>query len=128
MKLKDNLYLITRQPAEGMPLEYEVLLDENHFIYQAHFPEEPITPGVCIIQIAEELLEDHLHQEYEIQQVKNVKFLSVLSPLKTPRVTYRFDKLTISEDTKVCKAQIIVTVQEEAVAKLSIVLKPQAHD
>ena len=128
MKLKDSLYRITRQPAEGMPLEYEVRLDEKHFIYQAHFPEEPVTPGVCIIQIAKELLEDHLQQDYEIQQVKNVKFLSVLSPLKTPCVTYRFDKLTISEDTKACKAQIMVTAQEDAVAKLSIVLKPQAHD
>ena len=128
MKLKDSLYHITRQQAEDMPLQYEVLLDEQHFIYKAHFPEEPITPGVCIIQIAEELLEYYLQQDYEIQQVKNVKFLSVLSPKQTPRVTYIFDKLTISEDTKTCKVLVIVKTNEETVAKLSIVLKPQAHD
>lgn len=128
MKLKDSLYHITRQSAEGMPLQYELLLDEQHFIYKAHFPEEPITPGVCIIQIAEELLEYYLQQNFEILQVKNVKFLSVLSPIKTPRVTYIFDKLTISEDTKTCKVLVIVKTNEETVAKLSIVLKPQAHD
>ena len=143
MKLKDALYRISRKTvntADGKPLEYEIVLDERHFIYQAHFPGEPVTPGVCIIQIAEELLEDHLQCDFEIRQVKNVKFLSVVSPTSTPCVTYTFSRLTVSEESGECKAQILVTAQEEtlrqalrqaqgpSLAKLSIVLKVKREE
>lgn len=119
MKLKDRLYHIIRRSER----DYEVLLDKNHFIYQAHFPGEPITPGVCIIQIAKELLEDGLHCDYEIKRVKNVKFLSVISPTKTPRVTYSFDKVTVAEETGDYRAQIVVTAGDEVLAKLSMIIE-----
>ena len=119
MKLKDSLYYITRQSTGNKPLQYEVLLDEHHFIYQAHFPGEPITPGVCIIQIAEELLEYHLNQMLNIQTVKNVKFLNFISPLKTPRITYEFAKIIVDDIAKTCKVQVQVLSDEEILAKLS---------
>ena len=93
---------------EGSGIFYQILLDKNHFIYKAHFPNEPITPGVCIIQVAKELLEDYLHEEYEISYIKNIKFLSVLSPLSTSSVAYVFDKITILPETNECKAQVQV--------------------
>ena len=119
MTLKDSLYHITQKTEQ----RYEVLLDEKHFIYQAHFPGEPVTPGVCIIQIAKELLEDHLQRDFVIRQVKNVKFLSVISPIKTPRVSYTFDKLSVLEETGECKAQILVTAGDEVLAKLSMTVE-----
>ena len=119
MTLKDSLYHITQKTEQ----RYEVLLDEKHFIYQAHFPGEPVTPGVCIIQIAKELLEDHLQHDFVIRQVKNVKFLSVISPIKTPRVSYTFDKLSVLEETGECKVQIMVTAGDEVLAKLSMTVE-----
>lgn len=119
MTLKDSLYHITQKTGQ----RYEVLLDEKHFIYQAHFPGEPVTPGVCIIQIAKELLEDHLQHDLVIRQVKNVKFLSVISPIKTPRVSYTFDKLSVLEETRECKVQIMVTAGDEVLAKLSMTVE-----
>ena len=119
MTLKDSLYHITQKTGQ----RYEVLLDEKHFIYQAHFPGEPVTPGVCIIQIAKELLEDHLQRDFVIRQVKNVKFLSVISPIKTPRVSYTFDKLSVLEETGECKVQIMVTAGDEVLAKLSMTVE-----
>ena len=119
MILKDSLYHITQKTERG----YEVLLDEKHFIYQAHFPGEPVTPGVCIIQMAKELLEDYLQHDFEIKQVKNVKFLSVISPIKTPRVSYTFDKLSVLEETGECKVQIMVTAGDEVLAKLSMTVE-----
>ena len=117
MKLKDSLYRITRQPAEGMPLEYEVRLNEKHFIYQAHFPGEPVTPGVCIVQMAKELLEDHLQQSLQLTTVKNVKFLSVITPIETPELSYVLDKIQ-SIDT--IRAQFTVKSSDKEFAKLSL--------
>ena len=76
MQLLNNLYTIVAKDIPDDKISYNIKLDANHFIYQAHFPIEPITPGVCIIQIAKELLEDSLAKRLKIYLVKNVKFLS----------------------------------------------------
>ena len=123
MILKNSLYTIADKRMEGSGILYQILLDKNHFIYKAHFPNEPITPGVCIIQIAKELLEDYLHEEYEISYIKNIKFLSVLSPLSTPSVAYVFDKITILPETNECKTQVQVQQDNVLFAKLSIIFK-----
>ena len=123
MILKNSLYTIADKRMEGSGIFYQILLDKNHFIYKAHFPNEPITPGVCIIQIAKELLEDYLHEEYEISYIKNIKFLSVLSPLSTPSVAYVFDKKTILPETNECKTQVQVQQDNALFAKLSIIFK-----
>ncbi len=123
MILKNSLYTIADKRMEGSGIFYQILLDKNHFIYKAHFPNEPITPGVCIIQIAKELLEDYLHEEYEISYIKNIKFLSVLSPLSTPSVSYVFDKITILPETNECKAQVQVQQDNVLFAKLLIIFK-----
>ena len=123
MILKNSLYTIADKKMEGSGIFYQILLDKNHFIYKAHFPNEPITPGVCIIQIAKELLEDYLHEEYEISYVKNIKFLSVLSPLSTPSVAYVFDKITLLPETNECKTQVQVQQDNVLFAKLSIIFK-----
>ena len=57
MKLLDNFF-ITKTINE-LENGYEAVLQCNpaHIIYQAHFPGNPITPGACIIQVADELME-----------------------------------------------------------------------
>ena len=42
--------------------EVKIRLNPDHEIYRAHFPGNPITPGVCIVQIISEVLgEQHWH-------------------------------------------------------------------
>lgn len=126
MQLKNNLYTIARkQLEEGFSGSlYELELIPTSVIYQAHFPGEPITPGVCIVQMGKELVEDALQQELHISYVKNVKFLSILTPTQSASATFLLQKITSSEDGKEVKAQIVVTSGDETKAKLSMVLQP----
>lgn len=126
MQLKNNLYTIARkQLEEGYSGSlYELKLIPSSVIYQAHFPGEPITPGVCIVQMGKELVEDALQQELHISYVKNVKFLSILTPTQSTSATFLLQKITFSEDGKEVKVQIVVTSGDETKAKLSMVLQP----
>ena len=81
MILKNSLYVIEGQSVAEGTVCYDIRLQADHTIYKAHFPGEPITPGVCVIQMAKELLEDYLQRRLTIKAVKNVKFLAVVSPL-----------------------------------------------
>ena len=120
MNLKNSLYTIQGVAREGTSVSYELLLNAEHTIYQAHFPNEPITPGVCILQILKELLEEHTGKQYEITKVKNVKFLSILSPAETPIVTFVIDKMSNDVMTGACKVQAHVQSKETLISKISI--------
>lgn len=123
MQLRNNLYTVSSVDRDGETGRFVVDFNPSCLIYQAHFPDEPITPGVCIVQIGKELLEELLHRSLDIATVKNVKFLSVISPRETTSVVYQIHKVTTVEDGKKVKAQIIVATEKEVKAKISLVCR-----
>ena len=112
MQLKNSIYKIIGKEDKGGVVDYTIQLIPSCFIYQAHFPGEPITPGVCIVQIGKELVEELLaeqtskSQTLEIIKVKNVKFLSVISPNETKQLVYQVKKMDLSEDGTKVEAQV----------------------
>ena len=123
MRFLNNLYTINRKNVDAQNHQYEIKLDPNHMIFQAHFPNEPITPGVCIIQIAKELLEEIVQVPLMIHGVKNVKFLNVISPLTTPIVIYEFEKIVGNDEENEYRAQVLVMSTDVSLAKLSFICK-----
>ena len=129
MKLKNNLYKIISKEEVNSIFNYTVELNPSCVIYQVHFPGEPITPGVCIVQIGKEVIEDLLLEQssasrrLEIIKAKNIKFLSVISPNETPILTYQVRKLVFSDDKMTIETQIVVNSDDKSMAKISLVLK-----
>lgn len=129
MKLKNNLYKIISKEEVNSIFNYTVELNPSCVIYQAHFPGEPITPGVCIVQIGKEVIEDLLLEQssvscrLEIIKAKNIKFLSVISPNETPILTYQVRKLGFSDDNMTIETQIVVNSDDKSMAKISLVMK-----
>lgn len=123
MKLKNNLYTIKNKQLDGLTGFYELELNPSCFIYQAHFPGEPITPGVCIMQMGKEVLEDVLEKPLQVASVKNIKFLSIISPKETTCIIYQLKKVELSENGQSIKAQLVVMASDEAKAKISFTLK-----
>lgn len=119
MKLLDSLYTIVSETANESGHEFELKLNPEHFIYQAHFPGEPITPGVCIMQIAVELFEVTLKTPIALNTVKNIKFLRIISPNEVTDVKYSLQKIT--KEDGLLKVQVTVSAAEEIYAKLSLI-------
>lgn len=118
MKLKNNLYTITTVDSAGRSVGIELRPDS--LIYKAHFPEQPVTPGVCIVQIAGELLTELHPVKVELKSVANAKFLALIDPSVTRELRYSFKKINFSEDGSEVKVSVEVTGNDTVFAKLSI--------
>ena len=119
MRLTDGFFIIeSTHDTEG---GFEAVLRTNpeHLIYKAHFPGSPITPGVCVIQAAGELLEQKLGHKLFLKTVKNVKFLSVIIPEEGKKIRYSFSN--IIEDGSGVKAQVVVSDEATVYAKISLI-------
>ncbi len=97
---------------------YKIKLNAGHFVFKAHFPNKPITPGACIIQMAIELLEEHIGKEIRLREIKNVKFISVISPVENDVASYIFNR--ISNEGDKWKAQLTVGNGDTIFAKMSL--------
>lgn len=121
MKLLNGFFCIEKTLCEEGEKGYQLRLDPQHTIFRAHFPGNPITPGVCIIQMVAELLEQMMERPLALKRVVNVKFQHVLSPVEHPTCRVMFRSVEMQEGLWRVKA----VVKEDGIqfAQLSLVFK-----
>lgn len=57
-----------------------ITLNKLHPIFKGHFPDQPVTPGVCMMQIVKELTEQVLERSLFMYKSSNVKFMALINP------------------------------------------------
>lgn len=77
---QDNLFSIVSERKADNRADFTIRLNGKHPIYTGHFPNEAITPGVCIVQMAVDLFSHIVKQEHHLVKAKNVKFLQIIRP------------------------------------------------
>ncbi|WP_276681626.1 3-hydroxyacyl-ACP dehydratase [Empedobacter brevis] len=78
-----NLYTIKKsEKVDDSNFKVQIELNPNHEIFGGHFPNNPITPGVCMMQIIKELAEIIVSKDLFLSKVSNVKFMATINPFK----------------------------------------------
>ncbi|MDR3046930.1 MAG: hydroxymyristoyl-ACP dehydratase [Bacteroidales bacterium] len=93
MKLFDDFYKMEQKTKTEIGFDCQLTFNPQHVIFKAHFPGHPITPGVCLVQIAKELMEMHLDKKLVLRKVNNIKFLSVIKVSSVLSVVFAFSKI-----------------------------------
>ena len=117
--LLNDFFHITNSNFDADNPTVAVRLNPNHEIYKAHFPEQPITPGVCQIQMVTEILSLYLNAEVRLTDIKNIKYMTVISPTETRDLTIRFLKTPDGED--MCKVGVVFEKDERVFSKMSMI-------
>ena len=81
-----GIYTIGSLKSEKESMEAIVTFNQKHPVFEGHFAGNPIVPGVVQIQIIKSLLELKMGKSLVLVQAKNIKFLSIISPDKYPKV------------------------------------------
>lgn len=68
-----------------------ITLNKNHDIFKGHFPDHPVTPGVCMIQIIKELTESIVEKPLFMHRASNVKFMALINPEINPDLKLELD-------------------------------------
>lgn len=104
-----RLYNILNSRIAEALIEYEIqLTDENHPIFQAHFPNNHLLPGFLHIDIASELLDKKL------SKIIKAKFLQPILPL---------DKIFFIIEKKEDKYKIITKKENKKCSEFTFVTK-----
>ena len=113
MKLIGDFYTVERSlsASDGMVYGFDVRLNPDHFIFKAHFPGHPITPGVCLMQMIAELASMAEGCNLLVRNVKNAKYTGVVSPDEITGLRFIFTSRTETGDGGL-KVQTLVTAAD----------------
>lgn len=80
MLLKDFYTITNKETLEGGHYKWQIKLNPKHEVFEGHFPGNPITPGVSMIQIIKEISEEILGKTLFLESADNVKFMAIINP------------------------------------------------
>src|SRR5438105_15143814 len=79
--LRNDFYTVKeKKQISEKQISVIIELNQEHAIYSGHFPDQPIVPGVCQIQIIKELLEDLMGKKLKMITGDNIKFTGMIIP------------------------------------------------
>lgn len=102
MSLLSNFYKVKELTAgESGTHIAMVMLNAQHDIFKGHFPGNPVTPGVCMMQIIKELTQQITGEKLMMKQAVNVKFMALINPEQTPELKIELDIKDMGETVSV---------------------------
>jgi len=89
--LLKNLYRITSENSiDENRFQTSIKIKKANEIFKGHFPNNPILPGVALLEICKQLLEKHLKQKLTLQKASNLKFLAFINPNEDKELSFDF--------------------------------------
>jgi 3-hydroxyacyl-[acyl-carrier-protein] dehydratase len=81
MLLGNFFTILDSQQTPGACL-LQIQIADSHPIFDGHFPQGPVVPGVCQLQMLEEALSLLLNKSIKLSKAGMVKFLVGIEPVK----------------------------------------------
>jgi len=98
---------------------FMIELCDDHRIFAAHFPEKPVLPGACIIEIFNHLINISQNCESRLEHIRQIKFLKMIDPTEVKRIRFSFDSIIREGDTLHTKSSVTSVDGTELFAKMS---------
>lgn len=123
MTLQDDFFRVLDSQTDGTMITYTVALNPDHYIFKAHFPGNPITPGVCQLGIVEELMSSLKGQSLRVSHINNIKYMNLITP--TNDATFDVQLSRMQEVDEGYSVQCLLKGAEQAFTKMSLILSPK---
>lgn len=121
MLLKDFYTIDQLEKTDEGKYSAIVLLNNAHAIFKGHFPGNPVTPGVCMMQIIKELTQEITGNSLVMTSSSNVKFMALINPDVNPKL--KLDLEISGDATTEFKVKNTTSFEETVALKLTNVYK-----
>ncbi len=107
--LKNNFFFpVGSITGDDGTIKATIRLIKTHPIFAGHFPGLPIVPGVCMMAMIKEVLEEKVNRPLQLQTAANIKFLSLIDPMKNEQVDIEIKYKKAEGDSFISDGIIVV--------------------
>jgi len=78
--LLNNFFHTDDLQVDGFDIKATLIINASHQIFEGHFPGHPVVPGVCMMQMIKEIMEQVVQQKTNLVKAHDMKFLALIDP------------------------------------------------
>lgn len=93
----NDLFSYTIESNESGSLRATVSLNFGHALYKGHFPEQPVTPGVCLLEIFRQILSVGTGKNLMLISARDIKFINTVVPPRDENLDLKIDYKEVPE-------------------------------
>lgn len=105
MLIKDYYTIENVSKQENGIVCFDISLNADCLVYEGHFPGEPVSPGVCNIQMIKECAEQVSGKSLFLNNLQQCRLTTLVTPIQHPQVEVNI-LLEEKEDAYKLKATI----------------------
>ena len=95
--LLNDFFTINEKESSATEIWAEILINADHKIFEGHFPGQPVVPGVCMMQMIKEILEQVTGKKTNLAKAHEMKFLAIIDPVQNNNISATL-KYSIAEE------------------------------
>jgi 3-hydroxyacyl-[acyl-carrier-protein] dehydratase len=99
--LLQNFYTASNSSNSENIISADIIFNPAHDIFKGHFPQQPVVPGVCMVQIVKQVLEQSISQSTQLSKAGNIKFLSMIVPVENEIIKLKINYKNIGHELDV---------------------------
>lgn len=84
--LLNDFFTVSNLQVNGTDVTAGITINPAHKIFEGHFPNQPVVPGVCQMQMVKELMEMVTGKKMNVAKVQDMKFLAVIDPSRNNEI------------------------------------------
>lgn len=96
-ELLNGLYSLDDLTVLDTSATANITINKDHIVFNGHFPDNPVMPGVCMMQIIKEITEKIVDKKLFMQSASNIKFMAIINPFNTPKLELQL-QITETDD------------------------------
>jgi 3-hydroxyacyl-[acyl-carrier-protein] dehydratase len=96
--LLDSFFTIDKITSQDEKTLVEVSINKEHSVFEGHFPGNPVVPGVFLIQIIREVIEELQHKKFKIEKADEIKFMNMVIPQNSSHLILEIQQRAKSEN------------------------------
>lgn len=90
--LINDFFTVVSFSGESPSFNAMLTVNAQHRIFEGHFPGQPVVPGVCLMQMVQEVTELALDNEpLRLSRADQMKFIAPIDPGKTGELEMKLD-------------------------------------
>lgn len=107
MRLEGDFYNIEYIERLGDRITAVVSLNPDHPVYQGHFPQKAVVPGVCTLTVIRECIGKALDRNIAFCTIKECKYVSALLPHKDLKIRIEADLSRSVQDSGLIRGLLL---------------------
>ena len=124
MLIKDYYTIENVSKKDDGIVRFDISLNADCSVYEGHFPGEPVSPGVCNIQMVKECAEQVAGKSLFLNNLQQCRLTTLVTPLAHPQVEV---KILLEEKGEAYKLKATIGKNEDVYLDLKAELTEDTY-